>query len=144
VSCLLSRDEIERKMAAIRGNLDGEVGGIVQNARRLVDWRHYVRSFPLSSLAAVATAGYLAVPHLRPRATVAATPQLTTPQSPRPVEAPAASDAEVTGGVLSALAGMTTKWAVRTALQFAGQRLASHLSRKHQGAPDRTMNHDRN
>lgn len=58
----LSPAEIQDRMREIRGKLPGEVAGIVESARQLTDWKHYVRTFPWGSLAAAAAAGYMAIP----------------------------------------------------------------------------------
>jgi hypothetical protein len=58
----LSAAEIQDRMREIRGKLPGEVAGIVESARQLTDWKHYVRTFPWGSLAAAAAAGYMAIP----------------------------------------------------------------------------------
>jgi hypothetical protein len=49
-------------MYQIRGELNDDISGVMANARRLLSWRHYLRNFPKSSLAAAAFLGYLIVP----------------------------------------------------------------------------------
>lgn len=55
-------DELRRRMEGVRTDLDHDVEGIVENAKTLADWKHYVRSFPCGSVAAAAALGYFAVP----------------------------------------------------------------------------------
>lgn len=55
-------DEIRRRMFQIRGELSDDVSGVMANARRLMNWRYYLKSFPKSSLAAATLLGYLAIP----------------------------------------------------------------------------------
>jgi hypothetical protein len=57
-----SADEICRRMYEIRGELNEDISGVMANARRLLSWRHYLHSFPKSSLAAALFLGYLVVP----------------------------------------------------------------------------------
>jgi hypothetical protein len=120
----LTRAEIESQMSAIRGNLDGEVGGIVRNARRLVDWRYYVRSYPWSTLMAATAAGYLLVPRSSPK-------QLPPPVSnfgsrkEAPQIASAPVEATVAAGLFGSLATMAAKYAVNMAVQYAGQQFRS-------------------
>jgi len=54
--------DLQSQMASIRQDIDQDVEGLVENARRMTDWTHYVRTAPWVSLAAAAAVGYLAVP----------------------------------------------------------------------------------
>ncbi len=54
--------DIRREMDQIRASLGGDVHGLVTNAQRLIDWRHYVSAFPWASLGVAAAIGYFAVP----------------------------------------------------------------------------------
>jgi hypothetical protein len=49
-------------MAQIRCNLHEEMQEIVENAREMTDWRHYVKAYPLASAGLAAAVGYLVVP----------------------------------------------------------------------------------
>jgi hypothetical protein len=120
-----TRDEIVRQMSAIRTNLDGEVGGIVLNARRLVDWKYYVCNHPWLSLVATAAAGFLVVPWKteQPAASMAVD-RIDTASSNhknRTVSPPAAAAA--TGGILGSVVSLATSYAGKMALQYASQHL---------------------
>lgn len=54
--------EIRAEMAALRAEMDVEVGAIAENAVALSDWRFYVRQYPWYCLSAAALAGYFMVP----------------------------------------------------------------------------------
>jgi hypothetical protein len=58
-------EQISQQMRAVRGELREDVHGVVDRARTLADWRHYVRSHPWLFLAAGAAAGFLLVPSRR-------------------------------------------------------------------------------
>lgn len=49
-------------MQAIRYGLRPEVDEIVESARTLMTWQHYVKHYPWASLGVAAAVGYLAVP----------------------------------------------------------------------------------
>jgi hypothetical protein len=62
VSTTPAADEIQRQMRDLRADLREEVQEIVENARVMTDWHHYVRSYPWLCLGAAAAVGYLLVP----------------------------------------------------------------------------------
>lgn len=57
-----SADEIQRQMRQVRRELGEDVDGIVENARILTDWKHYVRAYPWVCLGVAAAAGFIIVP----------------------------------------------------------------------------------
>jgi hypothetical protein len=57
-----SADDIQRQMREVRAELRDDVQEIVDNARVLTDWQHYVRQYPWLCLGAAAAVGYLVVP----------------------------------------------------------------------------------
>lgn len=59
-------EELKRRMHEVRQNLRFEVNEVVDNASELADWRYYVRSRPIVTLAVVAVIGYWLVPKSKP------------------------------------------------------------------------------
>lgn len=55
-------DEIQKEMRQIRVELRDNVQEIVSNAREIVDWQSYVKSYPWLTVGAAAFVGYLLVP----------------------------------------------------------------------------------
>lgn len=62
-------DALRLQMASVRGTLDENVRGLVENAnelaekaRNLTDWRYYVKAAPWGAVGAAAAVGYLLVP----------------------------------------------------------------------------------
>jgi hypothetical protein len=49
-------------MSTIRRQMDDDWRGMVDSARELSDWKHYVRSYPWVSLGVAAAVGFLLVP----------------------------------------------------------------------------------
>ena len=126
----LTREEIVRQMTAIRVNLDGEVGGIVFNARQLTDWRYYVRNHPWISLLGAMGIGYFAVPGSAPAP--AASGPVTSSGSPSYTEPPAApARAAVAGGLFGSLTSLATNYALRMAMQYATSQLTSRFTGDH-------------
>lgn len=55
-------DEIQREMRQIRVELRDNVQELVSNAREIVDWQSYVKTYPWVAVGIAAFAGYLLVP----------------------------------------------------------------------------------
>jgi hypothetical protein len=65
-------EEIRASMQQIRCNLDHDWTAMIQNARTMVDWRHYVKSHPWACVAAAAAVGFMLVPGRAGRSRAAA------------------------------------------------------------------------
>lgn len=57
-----SAEDIQRQMRQVRRELGEDVDEIVENARILTDWKHYVRTYPWVCLGVAAAAGFILVP----------------------------------------------------------------------------------
>lgn len=55
-------EEVQREMSAIRRQMDDDWRGVVENARELSDWKHYVRAYPWASFGVAAAIGFMIVP----------------------------------------------------------------------------------
>ncbi len=58
---------LRRRMQETRSQLYHDVGGLVRDARGVVDWRRNVKRFPWLALGAAAALGFLVVPKRRRR-----------------------------------------------------------------------------
>jgi hypothetical protein len=63
-------DEIQTRLAELRGALERELDGAVANARTLADWRYHFRAHPGWFCAAAALVGFVLVPARREKVTV--------------------------------------------------------------------------
>lgn len=63
----MSADELQARMARLRGELRTDVTRTRAAAKRLTDWRYYVRQFPWASAATMVAAGFMLVPKKRER-----------------------------------------------------------------------------
>jgi len=127
-----SAEEIQQQMRQVRRELNEEVQEIVEQARDLADWRHYVRRYPWICLGGAAALGYLLVPArvvvVRPTA-----PQPIQPPAPPP---PTPSQPSWMGTVASSVANMATS----ALLQGGSALLRRHLENYLQSA---NMRHER-
>jgi len=55
-------EQIRQRMQQQRNDLDDSVLQFVSSARRMTDWRQYVRAYPWASIGMAAAAGFLVVP----------------------------------------------------------------------------------
>lgn len=59
-------ETIQQQMRQVRRELREGVEDIVENARVMTDWTHYVRTYPWVAVGAAAAVGYLLVPSRQP------------------------------------------------------------------------------
>jgi hypothetical protein len=55
-------ESVRLRMDQLRNEMGHNVEETVENARVMLDWRHYVKTYPWICVAAAATAGFLLVP----------------------------------------------------------------------------------
>jgi hypothetical protein len=132
-------DEIRRRMAALRNQLEGDVQGVSESARAMSDWRFYVRRFPFAAAGVAAAAGFLLVPRksevIVPDAdTLAALAKAN--QVWVKTGAPHASDQP--RGLLGGLVALAVTGATRLAMTWASQQ----LKRSFAAAADRRADHE--
>jgi ElaB/YqjD/DUF883 family membrane-anchored ribosome-binding protein len=55
-------ESVEARMQQIRCDIDGDMENMAASARTLVDWKHYVKTYPWVCLGAAVALGFLIVP----------------------------------------------------------------------------------
>jgi hypothetical protein len=55
-------DTVRARMQGIRGDIDQGLEDVSASARRMVDWKHYVQTYPWVCLGTAAALGFLIVP----------------------------------------------------------------------------------
>ncbi len=55
-------DPARARMQQIRGDIDRDLEEMVESARSMVDWRHYVKTYPWVCLGTAVALGFLLVP----------------------------------------------------------------------------------
>jgi hypothetical protein len=61
----MSADDLQARMAQLRGELRTDVTQTTAAAKQLTDWRYYVRQYPWVTAAAVTAVGFMLVPRKR-------------------------------------------------------------------------------
>lgn len=119
----MSADDLQARMAQLRGELRTDVTRTTAAAKQLTDWRYYVRQYPWATAAAVAAAGFLLVPRKRERPLldeaalekmVAEKRVVVIPQKPT----------EAKKSMVGAIGSLVAAAATRAAMNYASHRFA--------------------
>ncbi|MEI8376211.1 MAG: hypothetical protein WCJ35_25605, partial [Planctomycetota bacterium] len=111
-------DTVQARMQGIRCEIDQDMQDVSTSARNMVDWKHYVKTYPWVCLGTVAALGFLIVP----KHSLAAVADLATPAEPAMDDHPVASAAPAaTRGVVDALVAAVVSIAVHEAIAYFGQ-----------------------
>lgn len=123
---------LRKQSSKLRKHLERDVDGLRNQAQELMDWKHYVRKYPVATIGAAVVLGYLLVPRRSPIVHVAdllpvppaepvtmepvpkAAPE--PPSEPSPAPAPRHSMVAAMGEAI-----------LTSTLAFAGQRLLMHM-----------------
>ena len=111
-------DAVRERMQQIRCEIDGDMEDMSASAHTMVDWKHYVKTYPWVCLGAAAALGFLIVPK-RSRAICPDLATLTElARTGHPVVKPAPA---ATRGMIDALVATVASIAVRKATAYLGQ-----------------------
>ncbi len=113
----LPDDTMQERMQGIRGDIDQGLEDVSASARSLVDWKHYVKTYPWLSMGTVAALGFLFVPK-RSRAVPAST---TRPAEALETDHRAAESApSAVRSVVGLLVATAVSFAVRETVAYVG------------------------
>ncbi len=127
-------DTVRARMQGIRCDIDQDLEDVSASAHSMVDWKHYVETYPWICLGAAAALGYLMVPKRSPTA--------VAPTEPAKSDRPAAkAESAAMPGWVNALVAAVAGIAVREAIAYLGQNAGKFLATN--GHPE-TNHHDPN
>jgi len=131
-------DTVRARMQGIRCDIDQGLEDVSASARSMVDWKHYVKTYPWVCLGTAAALGFLIVPKRAAAVNVElATPAKLAGTGPRVVNsAPAAAR-----GWVDTLVAAVVSLAVREATAYLGQSAGRLLGITE---PPGTNHHDSN
>ena len=122
-------DAVRARMQQLRCEIDGDMEDVSANARNMVDWKHYVKTYPWVCLGAAAALGFLIVP----KRSRAIRPDLATltdlARTGHLVVKPASA---ATHGLIDALLATVANIAVQRATAYLGQSMGRLLGRTNQ------------
>jgi hypothetical protein len=130
-------NELQRRMALVREDLERNAARLWQNAQTLADWRYYVRQYPWLTLAAASAIGFLLVPKRASPIAASAEALAKVAREQGLVLQPTAK-AAASSGILGGMINSLAKTLLRTSIVYAGQQvgqiLASRMAAKAQAA----------
>lgn len=126
----LPEDTMQERMQGIRGDIDQGLEDVSASARSMVDWKHYVKTYPWLCMGTAAALGFLLVPK-RSRAIPA--------KSPKTDHRDADSAPSAVRGVVDLLVAAAVSFAVRETAAYVGQAAAGLMGAT---KPPETNDHD--
>ena len=122
------------RMQQIRCEMDQDLEEMVESARDMIDWKHYVKTYPWVCLGTAAALGFLIVP----KRSTAIHPDLATltelAKTGHMVAEPVPA---ATRGLVDARSATIASIAVRKGIELLGQSAARLLGRATDGHPSR-------
>ena len=119
------RDEtMQARMKGIRGDIDQGLVDVSAAARSMVDWKHYVKTYPWVCMGTAAALGFLVVPK---RSTAIAADVAPPAELSKTAQRDADSAPSAVRGVVDMLVTATVGFAVRETAGYVGQAVAGWL-----------------
>lgn len=115
-------EAIRQRTRRIRDRMPHHVGGLKASAEHLLEWRRYVRQYPVASMAAAAVVGYWLVPRRSPTLVLQADPSAV--QAVQPMLTATGAQPSVLGSLLGSVGGILA----RTAAAYVGQQAVKLLT----------------
>jgi hypothetical protein len=115
--------EIRRRMAALRRELQGDVEQVGESAQAVSNWRYYVRRYPWVAVAAAAAVGYLVVP--QKAFVVTPDPEDLAKLARRERIIVSNKPEKASAGWLGALATLAMTGAMRAAMAYVGEQFGA-------------------
>ena len=123
---------VRTRMQQLRCEIDGDVEDMAASARNVVDWKHYVKTYPWVCLGTAAALGFLIVP----KRSTAMHPDLASltelEKTGHLIAKPAPT---ATRGLVDALLATVASIAVSKAMGFLGQSVTSLLGTAEDTSP---------
>ena len=122
-------DAVRARMQQLRCEIDGDMEDMAASARSMVDWKHYVKTYPWVCLGAAVALGFLIVP----KRSSAIRPDLATltelARTGHLVVKPASA---ATHGLIDGLLATVANIAVQRATAYLGQSMGRLLGKTNQ------------
>lgn len=126
---------MQERMQGIRGDIDQGLVDVSASARSMVDWKHYVKTYPWLCLGAAAALGFLFVPKRSGAIPASATSPAESPETDRGA---ADSAPSAVRGVVDMLVAAAVSFAVRETAAYVGQAAAGLMGGKQASGNERS------
>jgi len=125
-----SIDLIRQRMARIRMRAQFKAERLGDETRQFLDWKHYIRLFPWSTLAAAVVVGYIIVPRRASltRPTANALMEIAKASKEAVKVVPAAPPPRKRAGIFDGLVGMAGSALLKAGLTFATQQVTKMVT----------------
>jgi len=125
-----SIDLIRQRMARIRMRAQFKAERLGDETRQFLDWKHYIRLFPWSTLAAAAVVGYIMVPRRASlsRPTANALMEMAKANQQAVTAAPPAPPPPKRTGLFDGLIGLAGNALLKAGLTFATQQVTKMVA----------------
>jgi hypothetical protein len=111
-------------MQGIRRDIDQDLEDVSASAHSMVDWKHYVKTYPWVCLGTAAALGFLVVP----KRSAAINAEVAAPIEPAKVGRPVVnSSPTATRGLVDAIVAAAVSVAVRETIAYFGPRVETFL-----------------
>ena len=111
-------ESVRARMQQLRCEIDGDMEDMAASARSMVDWKHYVKTYPWVCLGTAAALGFLIVP----KRSTAINADLATPtEAAKTGHSTVNSAPAAARGLVDALVATVVSIAVREATAYFGQ-----------------------
>ncbi len=117
-------DTMQARMKGIRGDIDQGLEDVSAGARSMVDWKHYVKTYPWVCMGTAAALGFLVVPK---RSTAIAADVVPPAELSKTAQRDADSAPSAVRGVVDTLVVAAVSFAVRETAGYVGQAVAGWL-----------------
>ena len=126
-------DTMQARMKRIRGDIDQGLVDVSAGARSMVDWKHYVKTYPWVCMGTAAALGFLIVP----KRSTAITADVPPPDElSKTAQRDADSAPSAVRGVVDMLVATAVSFAVRETAGYVGQAVAGWLGATKPLRPD--------
>lgn len=132
----LPDDTMQERMQEIRGDIDQGLEDVSASARSMVDWKHYVKTYPWLCMGAAAALGFLSVPKRSRTVPASAASPTKSPETDHRV---ADSAPSAVRGVVDLLVATAVSLAVRETVAYVGHAAAGLMGAS---KPPETSDHD--
>lgn len=131
-------EDLRRQMRQVRRDLGAGVEEIVDQAKTLTDWQHYVKSYPMACLSAAAILGYLLVPARRQVIRPSANP-LADAQETGTASSEAEVNSQASSGMFSKITSAIMTAAVQGGISIIQQQVNHWLAAQLQAQAERAQ-----
>ena len=125
-------EDIRHQMTLVRNDIDEDVGDLVESAKSLMDWRDYVRSYPLASAGLACALGTVLIPSKKETPVKADASELASLLKNQKLTVATNAKVKQRDSIAATLVATVAGTLMRAAVGYAGQQASVMLGSKSQ------------